>query len=263
MDFVKLASNNKQGIIIAVLIMAIGMGAYFYKFGFSDLGGMEKPQVGVFDGIRLKVAYAPEGAMKVFALAKNNELVKYRAAEGANLPETDSMVVGATEAGMMREEKLFSSTGDTLKGFFGIDTKIGGVLAKTGTQADMFHFLSPGQFAAIDGEEGKVFVRLDDEKSPDLIYYLPIGGKLPPKFEFAEGKLADYKTHELGGETFYPMILGAEEAKMMREEKEFSKIGDLMRGELRTNVVVVGVLKPSNSAMDMAHIVPLGESELQ
>ncbi len=263
MDFAQLTNNNRQGIMIALLVMAIGMGAYFAKFGFEEAqGGMAAPDIGAFDGIRLKVGYTPEGAMKVFALARNNALAKYPASEGENLPEADSMVLGATEAAMMREERLISGSGSQLTDFFGINTKFGGMLSKTGTQLDMFHFLSPTQYAAINGEEGRMFVKVSPEKVPKLFYTLQIGESAPPKFEFAEGRMDDYKPHELGGETYYPAIIGAQEAKMMRDEKLFALPGDTIRGFFGKNVVIAGVLKPSGSAMDMAHFIPLGEEEL-
>lgn len=264
MDIAKFAGNNKLGIVVSVLVIIVVLGAYFAKFGFADTqGAMASPEIGAFEGIRLKVDYAPDGSMKVFALARNNELAKYAAADGAALPEADSIVLGATEAAMMREEGLISGIGSPLADFFGINTTVEGVLAKTGTQLDMFHFLSSSQYEAISGEEGRMFVKISPEQSPKLFYTLKAWDSLPPKFELAEGRIEDFKIHELGGETFYPVIIGADEAKMMREEKLFARTGDTIRGFFGKNVAVVGVLRQSGSAMDMAHFIPLGEAELE
>jgi len=50
------------------------------------------------------------------------------------------LIVGYTEAQMMRSEKLFSKTGDILDGFFGHDIFIAAILEKTDTASDMAHY---------------------------------------------------------------------------------------------------------------------------
>lgn len=49
--------------------------------------------------------------------------------------------IGANEAEMMQKEKLFSSIGDTINGFFGNNVIVAGILPKTGTALDNMHFV--------------------------------------------------------------------------------------------------------------------------
>jgi Cu+-exporting ATPase len=74
-------------------------------------------------------------------------------AEGSPVLGNGVMVVGASEAKMMREEKLFTNIGDELKGFFGVPVmKVGGILATTGTAADSAHFMNASTFAQISNK---------------------------------------------------------------------------------------------------------------
>ena len=49
------------------------------------------------------------------------------------------VILGSQEADTMREEKLFSDTGDTIKGFFGKNVVIVGILDETSTGLDWIH----------------------------------------------------------------------------------------------------------------------------
>lgn len=96
------------------------------------------------------VKLSPEGAPKLFYTLGVGETfpVPLAFAEGKfDDYETHDLVgttyvpviVGAKEAQMMIEEKLFQKPGDTIKGFFGNDIVIVGVLEETGTPLDMMH----------------------------------------------------------------------------------------------------------------------------
>ena len=142
--------QRKTPIMMVILLLVIGSVLYF-TLGASDATAMNDPKnsnadLSIFKDIQLKVAYTPEGAIKIFALAKNNVLNKYKSSNGNNLPESNSMVIGSDEARMMIEEKLFNKPGDELKDLFGIDTTVEGILDSTGTFADDFHFLSGEQY---------------------------------------------------------------------------------------------------------------------
>lgn len=56
--------------------------------------------------------------------------------------------IGYKEAAMMKSEKLFKEEGDTIKGFFGNDVIISGVLPETKTAIDNVHFVGP-EFAMV------------------------------------------------------------------------------------------------------------------
>jgi hypothetical protein len=54
-----------------------------------------------------------------------------------------SIYLGAEEASVMREEKLFNQPGDTSKDFFGNNILVAGILPKTDTAFDRMHFVGP------------------------------------------------------------------------------------------------------------------------
>ncbi len=262
MRFQDFINENKGAIAFTLLVLIAGTLAYI-AWGAKDAMGASKVPPEVFNGIKYKVAYTPEGAIKVFANAKNNGIAKLSAVEGNNIPEDGSMIIGSAESDMMREEKLFAKPGDNLKDFFGLEKiAIGGVLAKTGTFVDDLHFLKTVQFDAIKAESGKVFSKLTQEGVPKLFFTLGIGAEVPQNFKLAEGSMGGYIKHDLGGVEAYPLVLGSNEAKMMRGEKLFSKSGDMIRGFFGKNVVIVGVLEETNTSLDMMHFVPLNEYQL-
>ncbi len=253
MEFI---NENKTAIAFAAVLMLVVSAAYFY-FGAPGAGGMNGAgSTAIYDGMRYRVAYAEDGAMKLFALAKNNQLAAFMPAEGNNLPEENSIVIGAGEAKMMLDEKLITGAGSRLKGFFGINTTVEGILKKTGQPADMLHFLSATQFAKIEGNEGVVYSRLTAKKEPKMFFVYDLKDEPPFKLQFAEGKIRDFVsyTDDDGGKVC-PLIVGADEAKMMRDEKLFSSVGDRLEGFFGNTVEVVGILGKTNTSMDMFHFV--------
>lgn len=208
----------------------------------------------LYEDAKFKTGFLPDGAFKVFIMARNNNLMMLDAAEGELLPESETMVLGAAEAAMMREESLFKDIGDQLNGFFGIDTAIGGVLKARGDLADDAHFLTEGQFNAIQGDEGRIAVKAEPDGSPKFFYRYEVTDALP-KLTLAEGDIANYKTTELDGKTYYPVILGAKEAAMMRENNLFQKTGDTIDNLFGKDVIIVGTLNETGSALDMMHLV--------
>lgn len=241
----------KVPIILTIILLAAGSLTYF-AIGIGD-AGLGRADIAIYKDIKFKAAYTEEGALKVFASAENNALAKYKAAEGNSIPETNSIVIGSAEAERMKKENLFSKPGDSLKDFFGINTTIGGVLAKTGTPIDEFHFLSENQFSALQGEENRIFVEIED-KDPEMFY--SYANNSPLKFRFKEGSLKDYIIHEMAGEKYYPAIFGSTEAQMMIDEKLFTATGDIIKGFLGKNIIIVGILEPTNTTLDIMHILP-------
>lgn len=252
----------KGALAFTAIVMLIGTAGYF-ALGITEGMGPKKVDPAVFSGISYKVAFAPDGSVNVFANAKNNALAKFAAVEGGSIPEEDSMTIGSLEAAMMKNESLFAKPGDYLTNFFGIDRiYIGGVLKETGSPIDDMHFLSVHNFDKLEGEKGRVYSKLTPDSVPKMFYYLGLGETPPKKFVLAEGSMSGYEIHDLGGVQYYPLIIGANEAKMMREEKLFSQPGDVIRGLFGKNFVVVGVLKESGSALDMMHFIPLKENQI-
>ncbi|HIH24815.1 TPA: hypothetical protein HA251_07320 [Candidatus Woesearchaeota archaeon] len=237
-----------------ILIAAIMLvGSAYYIFSVAPNAPV-MADASLYDGARFKTGFLPDGAFKVFVSASNNKLMMLDAAEGELLPESRTMVLGSAEAAMMREEKLFTNINDTLEGFFGIDIAIGGVLKARGDLADDAHFLTERQFAAVQGEEGRISVKTEPDGSPKFFYRYATTDALP-EITLAEGDITDYKTTELEGKTYYPVILGAKEATMMRENRLFNKPGDTIDGLFGNDAIIVGVLEETGSALDMMHLV--------
>ena len=140
---------------------------------------------------------------------------------------------------------------------------VGGVLVKTGTMIDRFRLLDAAQFNEIKAKQDVAYVQVSAEKSPKLFYTLATDdNRTLPALKLAEGKLSDYSIQNLAGDKYYPLIVGADEAKVMRSEKLFAKPGDTIRGFFGRNVYLVGVLAPADNALDDMHFIPLTYEEL-
>ena len=266
MSFKDFIYERKFAIAITFAIMLIGSTLYFMS-GNAEAsnemaGAKSKIDSGIYNGIKFKAAYTPEGQLKIFALASSNTLAMLKAVEGNPLPETNSVVIGYDEADMMKSEKLFLKAGDSIIGLFGIDTKVGGVLAKTNSPIDDFHFLSETQFKSISGKEGKIFVRLNDEGAPKIFYSYRYSDNPPLKIKLKEGKITDYRIIAIAGQTYYPVILGAKEAEIMRSEGLFTNTGDMIKGFFGKNIIITGVLEETDTGLDMMHLIPLNTDEL-
>lgn len=238
---------------IILTIAIILLGSLYYVFVVVPSTPV-MADASLYEGAKFKTGFLPDGAFKVFILARNNKIMMLEPAEGDLLPESKTMILGSAEAAMMREERLFTDIGDPLNGFFGIDTAIGGVLKPRGDLADNAHFLSEGQFAAVQGDEGRIAVKTEPDGSPKFFYRYEATDPLP-NLALAEGDIADYKTTELDGKTYYPVILGAKEASMMRENRIFKEPGDTIDGLFGKDVIIVGILNETGSALDMMHLV--------
>ncbi len=269
--------ENWGAFAFAAVILILGSFGYF-ALGITDgmaggtangtmskITGMTPAPVdpSVFDGITYRIAFTPDGTPKVFAHAKSNALANLSVAEGERIPDGNSMILGYTEGEMMKEEKLFAKPGDALTNFFGLDRiEIGGIYNRTGTFVDDLHLLSTHDYGILAGEEGRVYSKLTPDTVPKLFYSLGVNETVPTKFVLAEGNMSGYSVHDLGGVEYYPLVLGSNEATMMREERLFDNVGDEIRGFFGKNVVVVGVLETTNSSFDMMHVVPLNETQL-
>ncbi|MFH1095458.1 MAG: hypothetical protein V1728_04540 [Candidatus Micrarchaeota archaeon] len=277
MGFSQYISNNRLGVMLALTIMVLGSAAYAWRFGLADATGGRVLAIGVgamsnalpagrsglFDGLRLKMVWTPEGDGELVANARNNAMARFRASEGNPLPEADSMVLGADEAAAMRKEKEFSNIGDRAPLAPGMELAVGGVLEKTGSFLDMAHFVDAGTYERIKGDDERPFVELSDSDTPVLFYRLDPSELGSTRLAFAQGKPVDYVVHELGGGKYYPLVLGADEAKAMRDGKMFATTGDTIKGFFGRNVFVAGVLDKTGTPLDAMIFSPLGEKELQ
>lgn len=216
----------------------------------------------VYTDMKLKASYK-DGALKVFALANPTALAAYRVSEGESVPGENTVIIGGAEAAMMRREGLFKRQGDTITGFFGIYPVVGGVLKRTYGLMDDMHFVTEPVYSRVQGEEGRLFIAFKDSRSPKFFFVLAVGEDPPIALPFAEGSLSDYSVREIGGKRYYPVILGADEAAMMKFEQLFKKPGDTIEGFFGVDIVITGVLAKTNSIVDMAHISPLMPADIK
>jgi hypothetical protein len=246
------------GLVVTVAVLIIGAALFVVTDG---IGKQERLRGDIYEDLEIKTAYTASGEIKLLAQADADELKWFAAAQGTNQPTQTSMVLGSAEAQMMIDEDLITGPGSTLNGFFGIDTTIGGILVNTSTPLDDMHFLSEEQFAAAQGEE-RVFVVRTADGMPKLFYRKAVGEETPLRYRVAEGDLP-YEPQTIDGKVYQPLLIGSQEAAMMRAESLFSAPGDRLEGFFGNDVIIVGVLAQNNTALDMMHILPLEKSSVR
>lgn len=247
-------NENKTAIAFAAVLMLAVSAGYFY-LGAPGTAGMGAGSTAIYDGMRYKIAYSGSD-LEIYALAKSNQLSKFAAEEGNSIPEENSMVLGFLEGNAMKDEKEISGPGSRLRNLFGINTTVEGILKKTGQPVDMLHFLSATQFAKISGTEGIVFSRLNAKKEPKMFFVYDRKNRPPSILKFAEGSMDNFATTtDEDGKRVCPVIIGADEARMMRSENLFKIAGDRINGFFGNDVEIAGVLEKTNSSLDMFHFV--------
>jgi Cu+-exporting ATPase len=204
---------------------------------------------------RTRVAFA--GSEPKLFLGLSAELAQVPLAEGTLALQDNEMVLGAAEAGMMREEGLFAEVGDVIVDFFGLPSmRIVGVFEPTGTLLDSYHLVNSSTLDALDtraevqavvaGGSLKLFYGLNDDN-------------IPPAFQ-SEIARGSYAEASLAGRTLVPVFIGANEAAMMVGEGLFETTGDLIRNLFGNDVIVAGVLPVTNGPLDEMHFA---EANLQ
>jgi hypothetical protein len=241
-------------VIFTFMVLLIGSLLYFAVPG---IGSSMMVDMRFLEDSQFK-SYLEQDAIKIFAYAPEDKLSALDEMEGKNRPSEGSMVIGNSEAMMMIERKLITGTGSSLQGFFGIDTGVGGILMKTDTIVDDIHFLSIDEFNAIDGERN-IFVIVDEHA--DIYYTLKVGKRLP--FAFSEGSIDNYRINVNAYSEYYPVILGSKEAEMMRKNKDFSGVGDVMNDYHGYEVFIAGILEPTGGIVDMMHFIPLSSDAMK
>lgn len=263
MIFENFIKENKSAILFSILIMLVGSIAYVTTDqamgGASGSGNLDN---NIFESIKFKVVIGPDGVINLLANTKNNILATLDTTEGSSILEEDSIVIGNEAAARLKKAGIFSESGDLISSYFGISTTVEGILEKQDNIIDYLTFLSVSAFENADGETGKVFSKVTMEGSAKVFFTLLENDAIISKFQLAEGDISGYEIHNLDGEEYYPLIVGSEEAKVMREEKLFKSTGDPIREFFGKNFVVVGVLEETNTILDYLHFIPLGEDEL-
>ncbi|CAN5395635.1 hypothetical protein BH09PAT4_BH09PAT4_00100 [soil metagenome] len=248
---------------VAPALMVIVFGLAFFAFArFSS----DMPQA-----VAMNQPVAVEQAKKAYLyLADGNNVVTFAdstpklfvgtnavtpvsVAEGLATPtNANEVVLGATEAKMMREEKLFNSVGDTINNFFGIaQVRIVGILKPTGTLMDEYHILRSDTFAQI-ASSSVLKVVAEDNGEAKLFYYLK-STAIPARLQKeVNGSLAQI---QIADRTYYPIYIGNTEATMMKEKNLYKQDGDTITGLFGNNVLVAKTLPATNTILDQMHFV--------
>ena len=122
---------------------------------------------------------------------------------------------------------------------------------KTQSAISLFDHLQQGN---------KMFTKKNVDGDIKLFYYYTKDE--PIEIPLEEGDINSYQIHNIGSQNYYPLILGIEEARMMREEGIFTEVGDPIKDFFGKKVVIVGIMKKTNGALDLAHLIPLTSGEL-
>jgi hypothetical protein len=101
----------------------------------------------------IRTTVAPDGSSKLFYEINGNTPIQII----ASLPEDtlnhsvniagkiyQPIFIGASEADLMRKEKIFKREGDLINDFFGNDVIVAGILPRTDSPLDNFHYVKPG-----------------------------------------------------------------------------------------------------------------------
>lgn len=193
---------------------------------------------------------SPVGQTKIFLRMPENGLM-YGLAEGTMDLQQGEMILGASEAAMMRREGLIEGPGSILKDAFGLpEARIAGILERTNTLMDELHIAeketfdrlaSIGEIQIID-DVGlpKIFLRIDDAKDlpPALQKAIPSG---------SIGRDSD--------ENFL-IAIGASEARMMRRLGLIKDEGSVLPSFFGSPMRVGAILAPTGTMLDHFHVIP-------
>ncbi len=249
--------------LVAPLVMVIAFSVLFFQFAKFSSQNMETTNAGemAFGATKEIAAYIADnpiklnlaGEMPKLFLGTENSERSLRASDGTLVLSGNTMLIGANEAALMQQEKLFEKSGETLKEFFGVpEIRVGGILAPTGTVLDEFHILSKGSFDGLktvadadalltDNGELKFFYRVNQSNVPETFRKM-----------MAEDAFVPVK---IGGKRYQSIYIGSAEAAVMRAEKLFDKEGDRIDNFFGNAVIVAGVLPETRSVLDAFHFV--------
>lgn len=255
--------------LVAPVIMVVLFSLMFFEFArFSSRMSenaeamttnvpavVREQAVQIFKTALGKVAYAGT-TPKVFMAVEVDELTGLPLMAGQAAVATNEMVVGYEEAMMMKEEGLINEVGDTLPNFFGIPAmKVVGILQATGTPLDTYHLMNSETLSRIQGA-AQLSSTVAPDGSPKVFY--EVREEVPVQYQSI--LTAETLTHPvtIGDRQYQPLMIGAEEAKMMQDEDLFKKEGDLLVDFFGTDMFVSKILPTTDSVLDTFHYVKSG-----
>jgi len=202
-----------------------------------------------------KIWFTPNGTPKVF-LESDQVLSGIVLAEwsgftvGGKEPE---MVIGFTEAQMMKRERLIQKAGDSLKDFFGLSSvKIIGILPPTKTLLDEVHIMNAVAFSWTAVQESLFITQTPLEELKIFYYYNDTS--IPSKLQnIINPKKTSY---EIDGKLYKALYIGYDEAQMMIAENLFTKQFDTIDNLFGNDVIIAGLPKKTFTLLDMMHFIP-------
>lgn len=165
-----------------------------------------------------------------------------------------SVILGAKEAAMMKEEGLIKGVGSEISDFFGLPKLVVvGILAPTGTILDEFHIFSKASLSGLNKASDDLLVT--ETPLEDLrVFYLYDESNVP---EALRSHINPTKTsYSIDGVRYLSIAIGYDEAKMMKEEELFQKKYDTLKEFFGNDVIVTGLPKKTLTSFDMMHFVP-------
>lgn len=252
--------------IVAPVVMIILFSLMFFEFAkissqMSEEGGMGKDvlvtreeHIGINTYLEKNENFVnfADGNAKLFVSVSDLNITGTKIAEGDFALKENEVIIGAEEAKMMKEEKLFVKTGDTISDFFGLkEVKIRGILAETGTSIDSYHIVTKDT-----ANNMKKYAALDIKTTKDEIkYFYKINAEsIPEKFkEVIDPKNLNEIT--IGNTKYLPIYIGSKEAEMMKKEGLFKNEGDTIENLFGKNVIIVKVLPETKTMLDDFHFV--------
>ena len=163
------------------------------------------------------------------------------------------MIIGFTEAQMMKRERLIQKAGDSLTDFFGLPSvKIVGILAPTRTFLDEVHLMNSVAFNDTTVKES-LFITQNELEALKIFYYYD-ETHIPSKLSYI---INPKKTrYELNDKSYKALYIGYDEAQMMIAEKLFTKQFDTIDNLFGNDVLIAGLPKKTYTLLDMMHFLP-------
>ena len=176
-----------------------------------------------------------------------------KAKVGTIILDNDEMVLGYNEGSDMIKENKIKGVGDSIKDLFGLPSvKVVGILEKTNTFIDMYHFANNNTVAKMNSSATIKYVA---EKEVIKTFYFVTPINVPEKLR---NNIQGFEPVALGSKQYLPIYIGADEAKMMMDKKIITKVGDTIDNLFGNDVIVAGILPKTNTVFDMMHFVGPG-----
>ena len=254
--------------LFAPVIMTIVFLTFFWNFAKIGNGqnniftnSINNPSIkkGITDFITNtpnKIWFTPIGIPKLF-LGSNSITKDIPIIEGTGAMKWDEaeMILGYSEAQMMKKERLFTKVGDSLSWFFGLwIVKIVGIAGATNTLLDMTHIMNTNWFTRLSVNDS--LVMKETESSGIDMFFNYNQNNIPLLFR---NSINTKKTmYNINGKEYTAIYLWYDAAIEMRNGKEFKKIYDTIE-ENGINYSIAGVAKKTYTLLDMMHFIPKGK----